>query len=245
MTAPRTATLPRPRDADAFHRSERARRRIAGTGHALVCAVALAGVVIDLAAGAPLRTLTHFTVLTNLLAAGVFGRQAHRCLRGGKPLPPVLTGGALLFVMSAGLGYHLAQTGTAPDSPGPRVAADLLLYTAAPLAVTADWLLLTPPRTLRLRFLPLWLLYPAAYLTYVLIRGYLLPDGSPDRYAYAFLDVDTYGYPDVLAHALVLGLLCTLFATLLIGLDHLRPRPMGRRRPRRKRISPPGIGGLK
>ncbi|WP_328720325.1 Pr6Pr family membrane protein [Streptomyces sp. NBC_00247] len=233
--APKTATLPRPRAEDAFLRGARTPRRTAAVFRALVCAAAICGLTIELATtGAPLELLSRFTFQANVAVAGVFGWSSFRSWTGRGPASPHLTGGALLVAVIIGLTYHLILTDNSfgysaagsPAAPptGARAVSQALLHTALPVAVTLDWLLLTPARTLRLRFLPQWLLCAVAYLAFVLARGTLLaPDAGP-RYPYPFLNVDTYGYSEVLAHAFALSLLLVVLASLLIALDHVRPR---------------------
>ncbi|MEU1091390.1 Pr6Pr family membrane protein [Streptomyces sp. NPDC005576] len=242
--APKTATLPRPRAEDAFLRGVRTPRRTAAVLRALVCAAAICGLTIEMATtGAPLELLSRFTFQANVLVAGAFGWSSFRAWTGRGPASPHLTGGVLLVAVIIGLTYHLILTdnsfgysaaGTSAAPPtGVRAVSDQLLHTVLPVAVTLDWLLLTPARTLRLRFLPQWLLCAVAYLAFVLARGTLLaPDAGP-RYPYPFLNVDTYGYPEVLAHAFALSLLLIVLACLLIALDHVRPRPRHRTGPRR------------
>ncbi|MCX5398627.1 Pr6Pr family membrane protein [Streptomyces sp. NBC_00102] len=242
--APKTATLPRPRAEDAFLRGARTPRRTAAVLRALVCAAAISGLSIELATtGAPLELLSRFTFQANVLVAGVFGWSLVRSWTGRGPVSPNLTGGVLLVAVIIGLTYHLiltdhsfgysaAGTPVAPAT-GPRAVSEHLLHTSLPVAVILDWLLLTPARTLRLRFLPQWVLGSLAYLAFVLARGTLLaPDDGP-RYPYPFLNVDTYGYSEVLAHAFALSLLLVVLASVLIALDHVRPRPRHRTRPRR------------
>ncbi|MFD6423870.1 Pr6Pr family membrane protein [Streptomyces sp. NPDC060198] len=202
---------------------------------ALVCAAAICGLTIELATtGAPLELLSRFTFQANVLVAGVFGWSSFRSWTGRGPAAPHLTGGVLLVAVIVGLTYHLILTDNSfgysaagtPAVPhtGARAVSQVLLHTALPVAVTLDWLLLTPARTLRLRFLAQWLLWAVAYLAFVLARGTLLaPDAAP-RYPYPFLNVDTYGYSEVLAHAFALSLLLVVLASLLIALDHVRPR---------------------
>lgn len=252
--APKIATLPRPRAEDAFLRGARTPRRTAAVLRALVCAAAVCALAIELVtAGAPLELLSRITFPANLFVAAVFGWSAYRSWTGTGPASPRLTGGALLVVAITGLAYHLVFADTlaghssTPDTPvtGARAAAGRLLHTFLPAAVALDWLLLTPSRTLRLRFLPQWLLCALAYLGFVLARGPLLPRGPRPRYPYPFLDIDTYGYTEVLVHSLALALLLVVLAVLVIALDHIRPRPRTGAAPARNRISPPGVGGLK
>ncbi|WP_128818196.1 Pr6Pr family membrane protein [Streptomyces sp. S063] len=214
----------------------------------LACGAATAGPAITLATGSSPPPLLHFTVLANLLVAVAFGWSAVRSWRGAPPLPPRLTGGVLLLAAITGLMHHLVLVNYA-ETPAPAtglsLAATILLHTVTPLTVAADWLLLTAPRALRLAHIPLWLTAPAAYLALTLARGALLAPGSPARYPYPFLDVDTYGYAGALTQALALGLLFTALAALITAADHLRPNVAGWIQHRRNRISPPAAGGLK
>ncbi|MDX3734893.1 MULTISPECIES: Pr6Pr family membrane protein [Streptomyces] len=248
MTAPRAALLPRPRAAEVLPAPTGPRRPWATALRTLACGAAAAGPAIALATGTAPPPLIHFTVLANLLVAVAFGWSAVRSWRGAPPLPPYLTGGVLLLAAITGLMHHLVLVNYA-ESPAPAtgwpLAANLLLHTATPLTVAADWLLLTAPRTLRLAHIPLWLTAPAAYLGLTLIRGALLSPGSPARYPYPFLDVDTYGYAGTLTQALALGLLFTALAALITAVDHIRPNVAGWIQHRRNRISPPAAGGLK
>ncbi|MFJ3544079.1 Pr6Pr family membrane protein [Streptomyces rubiginosohelvolus] len=248
MTAPRTALLPRPRAAEVLRDPTGPRHPGATALRSLACGAAVAGPAITVATGYTPPPLIHFTVLANLLVAVAFGWSAVRSWRGAPPLPPYLTGGALLLAAITALMHHLVLVNY-PETPAPGtgwpLAATLLLHTVTPLTVAADWLLLTAPRTLRLAHIPLWLTAPAAYLGLVLTRGALLSPGSPARYPYPFLDVDTYGYAGTLTQALALGLLFTALASLITAVDHIRPNVAGRIQHRGNRISPPAAGGLK
>ncbi|PRH80035.1 integral membrane regulator [Streptomyces solincola] len=223
------------------------RRRYAAVFRLLIALAAATGVGIDLSLADPGRVFSYFTVQSNLLVAVVLALSARRAWSGRMPLPPALTTAALLYVLVTGLVYHvLLSDAAAPFSmtgsdAGRHAVADQLLHTVTPLAVLADWLLLTRPGGLRPRHAALWLLYPAAYLAFVLIRGAALSPGTVARYPYPFLDVEAHGYGAALADAALLGAFFLALGLLLIGLDRLRPA-LGEPG---NRISPPGSGGLK
>ncbi|MEV6757308.1 Pr6Pr family membrane protein [Streptomyces sp. NPDC051214] len=241
-------------------------RPVTAAFRALIALAAATGVVIDLAIGSPLRVLSYFTIQSNVLVAVVFALGARRAWQGRRALPPVVTGGTLLYISITGLVYHFvlangssgfAMTDDTGSLSGWHSLANHLLHTVTPLAALLDWLLLTPPLLalsatsrggLRWRHAALWLLYPLAYLGFALIRGALMAPGSPARYPYPFLDVDAHGYAGVLTNAAVLGLAFYALAVLLVALDRLRPAPR-RRRPgtpaRENRISSPAAGPLK
>ena len=185
----------------------------------LLAGTAAAGVALVLLSGRPLHALSHFSVQSNILLTLVTLASAHRAWSARKPVSPALTGAALLYVTTAALAYHLLPTDAAP--------ADHLLHTVTPTAALLDWLLLTPPGGLRLRHAATWTLYPAAYLAFSLTR----PDPFPA--------LEAHGYKPTLTNTLLLTLAFYALATLLVALDHTRPRPI---RPRAKtgfRLQPP------
>ncbi|WP_369234284.1 Pr6Pr family membrane protein [Streptomyces sp. R21] len=224
------------------------RRPLAAAFRLLVALVAAAGVTIDLVVGSPARVLSYFTIQSNILVALVFTLAAARAWTARRPLPPLVTGGTLLFIVTTGLVYHLilasesspfSMTGEGATLTGWPALANQILHTVTPIAALLDWLLLTSPPPLALRHATAWLLYPLAYLAFSLARGELLPSGTAARYLYPFLDVDQHGYKSVLGNALLLGLAIYALALLLIALDHIRPDPIRRRAKTGFRLRPP------
>ncbi|MBT2411590.1 Pr6Pr family membrane protein [Streptomyces sp. ISL-12] len=211
------------------------RRPLVAVFRLLTATLAAAGVTIELSlAGPATPALSHFTVQSGILLAVVLALSARRAWTAARPLSPALTGAALLYTVASALVHHTLLANPAspyalPDAPtGWHAVAAHLLYTALPLAATADWLLLTVPGRLRLRHAAGWMLYPLAYLAFSLGRGELLIPDSTARYLYPFLDVDQHGYKGVLGNALLLGLSLYALATLLVALDHTRPNPLRR-----------------
>lgn len=259
-----------------------ARRPMAAAFRVLVALAAVTAVGIELIMGSPLRALSHWSIQCGLLVAVVFALSAVRAWTADQPLPPVMTGGTVLCTWVAGLVHHLILTrgvgafaltgveaGTGAAGPAaftglPEVTAPLL-HTAIPLAVAADWLLLTRPRALRPAHAAAWLLGPLTYLGFTLARGELLADKSSAPYLYPFLDAASYGYRSVLANALIVGLAIYALAITLVAVDRFRPNllrtrhpgPRGRRgpddrigprdrwdEPPENRISSPATSGL-
>lgn len=227
------------------------RRPYAAVFRALLCAAAVTGIAIDLSIGDPLRVPIYFTVQSNALLALVLGWSAVRAWRGHPPLPPRLTGGALLFIAITGLVYHLILANDSSgfsmtEAPGHamtgwRTVSNQLLHTVTPIGAVLDWLLLTAPGGLLFRHAAQWLAYPAAYLAFALIRGAALAPTAEARYPYPFLDAGQHGYATIATNALVLGLIFYALALALVALDRVRPYLPSRE----NRISPTRAGGLK
>ncbi|MFI9151091.1 Pr6Pr family membrane protein [Streptomyces sp. NPDC053367] len=240
------ALLPSPVPASAV--LEPVRRPLTAVFRLLTALLAAGGITVELLLGSPLRVLSYFTVQANILLALVLIASARRAWTARRPLPGAVTGAVLLYVVMTALVYHLllanaaspfSMTGTAPPT-GWHAVANQLLHTVVPAAAVLDWLLLTAPGRLHVRQAPTWLLYPAAYLVFSLIRGELLPAGAPgDRYLYPFLDVDLHGYKSILANALLLGLSFYALAVVLAVLDRLRPNPIRHRAKTGFRLQPP------
>ncbi|MFJ9818762.1 Pr6Pr family membrane protein [Streptomyces sp. NPDC101151] len=216
------------------------RRPLAAMFRVLIAFAAAAGVTLELLLGTPARTLSYFSIQTNILLTVVMLLSASRAWRARRPLPSSVTGATLLYALVTALVYHLLLSHTTPpflmtDATAPPVrwhaqwATLQILHTVVPLAALLDWLFLTPAARLHLRQAAAWLLYPLAYLAFSFIRAALLPPSTPARYLYPFLDVDAHGYRSTLANALLIGLATYALAVLLIALDHVRPTPVRRR----------------
>ncbi|MFG2354786.1 Pr6Pr family membrane protein [Streptomyces sp. NPDC048521] len=206
----------------------------------LIAVAAAAGVALELLLGTPARILSYFSVQANVLLAVVMLLSARRAWRARRPLPSAVTGATLLYVVISALVYHLllahttppfSMTGatTAPERWHAQWAALQILHTLVPAAALLDWLLLTPGARLHLRQAAAWLLYPLAYLAFLLTRAAFLPPSDPSRHLYPFLDVAAHGYRSTLANALLLGLAIYALAVLLVALDHARPAPVRHR----------------
>lgn len=225
------------------------RRPWAAVCRLLIAAAAAAAVTVELLIGPPAHVLSHFTIQSNIILALVLTISAHRAWTARRPLPAAVTGAAVLYATITALVHHVlldqttppfSITGAPSTHPLWQSVAGQILCTATPAAALLDWLLLTAPDRLHLGQAAPWLLYPLAYLAFSLTRGQLLAPGTADRYLYPFLDVDHHGYKHVLGNALLLGLSFYALALLLIALDHARPNPTRRHRPKTGfRLQPP------
>ncbi|MXM64798.1 integral membrane regulator [Streptomyces sp. HUCO-GS316] len=214
----------------------------------LVALAAAAAVTIDLVLGSAVRVLSDFAIQSNILLALVLAASARRAWTARHPLPPLVTGAALLYALITGLAHHFLLTeaastlslpGGTTDPTGWQAISAQILHTVTPIAAALDWLLLTSPGHLRLRQAPTWLLYPLAYLAFSLVRGELIAPGTPGRYLYPLLDVDHHGYKSALGNALLLSLSLYALAALLVAIDHMRPNPRHHSTKTGFRLQPP------
>ena len=154
-----------------------------------------------------------FAILTNF--AATFHMLA--VARGWRISASRAAGLALSMVMAAGLVYHI---GLAPlwAPQGLAWLADQGLQTAMPLAMVLWWLGFAPKEVMT-RDLPPWLIWPAAYCAYALVRGQV-----GGTYPCPLLNAAALGWLRV---AVNLTGLMAAFALLGLGLIWLARRVRG------------------
>ncbi|MBD2716170.1 Pr6Pr family membrane protein [Microvirga sp. STR05] len=158
------------------------------------------------------RFFSFFTILTNTLVAGYF---LVRSLRPGSAAGrwaarPEVGTALTVYIVVVGLVYQTALRGLVPLA-GAGIVADNIIHGLVPLYMFGFWLLVVSQQPVQLRTVPYWLLYPAAYLAYTLLRG---PFAS--FYPYPFVDVGVLGYRQVLVNSLLV-LLALLVISGLLG----------------------------
>ena len=163
---------------------------------------------------------SYFTVITNTLVAVVLTcavtdreSKARRWF-----LQPWVSSGIAVSIAVVGLAYSILLRHLWHPQ-GWQFIADELLHDVMPLLFLAYWWLCVPKGSLRLKHLPLWLIYPLVYFAYALLRGHLL-----GAYAYPFIDVALLGYPQVFINAGGILLGFVLIALLVIGIDRWQGR---------------------
>ncbi|QDA56828.1 Pr6Pr family membrane protein [Thermomonas aquatica] len=157
----------------------------------------------------------YFTVLSNLLVALVASRGALSA-DGGIDAP--WRGAAVTAIVLVGLGYHLLLRNIW-NPQGAQWLADVLLHYTVPLAALLWWLALPPCKRIDATAPLRWLLWPAAYSLYALVRG-----AASGFYPYPFIDATALGMPRVLLNAAGLLLVYVLAGYLLRALAHWRRR---------------------
>ena len=143
---------------------------------------------------------SFFTIESNLIAAVVFlvtGVAALQLADRGRFA--LLRGAATLYMTTTGVIYFLLLRGLEASLQTPVPWVNTVLHYLMPLAVLADWLIAPPSERVTFGRALVWLLFPAAYVVYSLVRGPLV-----GWYPYPFLDASKQGYGQIAATSLVM-----------------------------------------
>ncbi|MGI4806372.1 MAG: Pr6Pr family membrane protein [Janthinobacterium lividum] len=170
--------------------------------------------------GAFIQLLSYFTIESNLLIATsltvIILLPNTKINRFFSKISTTTAIAVYIFIVS--LVYNLVlRPFWHPKSP--YQPDDELLHLIVPILYIFYWLFFLPKQGLAWKQLPGWLLFPALYLVYILVRGAL-----SGFYPYFFLDVKSYGYLQVLINSAVLLVVFSLFCALfiLIGRSTIR-----------------------
>jgi len=163
---------------------------------------------------------SYFTVITNTLVAVVLTCAVTDRESAARRwfLQPWVSSGIAVSIAVVGLAYSILLRHLWHPQ-GWQFIADELLHDVMPLLFLAYWWVCVPKGSLRLKHLPLWLIYPLVYFAYALLRGHLL-----GAYAYPFIDVALLGYPQVFVNAGGILAGFVLIALLVIGIDRWQGR---------------------
>ncbi len=174
------------------------RRRTLGIFRLAVAALTLAAVGVQLSVGLQRDTFilanffSFFTIESNLIAAAVFMLTGVAALRAtDRSRFAMLRGAATLYMTLTGVVYFLLLRGLEASLQTPIPWVNAVLHYITPLAALTDWLI-DPPHRITFRRALVWLLFPAAYIFYSLIRGLVV-----DWYPYPFLNADENGYAQI------------------------------------------------
>lgn len=133
----------------------------------------------------PVNYFSYFTNLSNIFAAVVLVISALYLLKTRKPsqFDDIIRGAATLYMAVTGVIYLTLLSSEDLGLLLPWV--NIVLHYVLPIYVVADWLYQPQRSKLTLSQLPYWLLFPAGFLVYTLIRG-----ADVGWYPYPFLNPD-------------------------------------------------------
>jgi hypothetical protein len=184
---------------------------------------------VGLADGMSLTTIignyfSFFTILMNSLVA--IGLTCSLYFPRTKPglifSSPIVIGGTATYVSVGCLAYSLLLRNTW-NPQGWQKVADILLHDVVPVLFFFYWLLFISKFALRWKDAFLWMIFPALYLVYALIRGEWL-----GRYPYHFIDVVQLGYPRVSSTSVVLTLGFLSVGLLLVAISRFVAKAVNR-----------------
>ena len=157
-----------------------------------------------------IQFFSYFTILTNLFVTIYCTNQLLKPNEKNTSIlnkPETLTA-LLVFILIVGLVYHVALK-PIWNPEGIQMILSEICHTFIPLGTFILWFISDNKKTIELKRLLKWLLYPILYIVFVLIRG-----SFSTFYPYPFLDVQTLGIGKVLTNSLFLLIVMAIFLML-------------------------------
>jgi hypothetical protein len=163
---------------------------------------------------------SYFTILSNFvvaisLTAGLLASSS----AAGKFFTNVSVRTAIaVYIFIVGLVYNLVLRKIWSPT-GWQLVADNLLHVLVPLFYVLFWYFFIPRNMLKWNDIFPWLLFPACYLVYSLVRG-----ASTGWYPYPFLHAGELGYAKVAVNSLVVLLAFVAVGLGMIGINRIAKR---------------------
>jgi len=186
-----------------------------------LAAVATQFITVTLAKGhSVVNFFSYFTNLSNIIISVVFIVSAIRLITGRAPTTTdtAIRGAAVVYIAFVGLVFNTLLRDVDLGDLIPWVNA--IVHFALPIAAVVDWLVWPPRRRLPFRVTFLWMIFPAIYVAYSLIRGAIT-----GFYPYPFFSpAQPGGHGGVALYCLVMlvGFFVLAFVIRLLG--NLRQR---------------------
>lgn len=161
--------------------------------------------------------VSHFTVLANVFAAGLW--LVLLLPRLELRNRDALRGAAVVYMLTTAVVYNTLLSGSHAGVPW----ATIVLHVVAPLVVAIDWLVAPLVARVSARAAMWWLVFPAAYAIYTLVRGRVV-----GWYPYYFLDPRSpHTYLLVGAYCLAIGAGIAILGVAVTQIGN-RTQPFGR-----------------
>lgn len=169
---------------------------------------------------------SYFTIITNtalavfLISLGWFPNSRMSRWFNRKSV----VGGFALYIAIVGIIYYALLYN--PNKPfSGEIIATHILHGYMPPAFLLLWFLVFRKHNLKYIQAIQWLVYPALYFAYVLLRGSFL-----NKYPYFFLDVEKYGYEKVLVNASGVLMIFLIIGSVIVYIDNrIKPSLLGSR----------------
>lgn len=160
---------------------------------------------------------SFFTILANILVAisltsTIVFPKSRLGFFFSKPATQSAIG---LYIIIVGIVYSVALR-KIWNPEGLQLVADRLLHDLIPLLYLFYWLLFTPKKVLQWKKVSSWLIFPAIYLVYSLIRGAVV-----NWYPYYFINAQELGYGKVAITSLVVLAVFIVFGVILVLINRI------------------------
>lgn len=166
----------------------------------------------------PANFFSFFTIESNILAVAVllYG-VAQPAMVGRSQTLDLVRGAAVLYMTVTFIVYGVLLAGYQEELQTTIPWVDTVVHRVLPIVMILDWIIDPPDNALTWRrALPFWLVPPAAYLVYSLIRGPIV-----DWYPYPFLNPDEVGgYAGVAAYGIGIAALAALGTWAIVWIGH-------------------------
>ena len=159
-----------------------------------------------------LRVLSFFTIQSNILS-GVSSAQLARNPSRDGPAWRAVRLAALFGITVTGIVYATVLAKVHEPHGWQETSTNTVFHYIVPIMMVGGWLLFGPRRRIDARTVALASVWPAAWITYILIYGRVTK-----WYPYPFLDVATHGYGRVVVNAVaVVAVLLVVTALYWLG----------------------------
>ena len=163
-----------------------------------------------------LKMMGYMTIWTNILVMLAFMADAFRWenaffqFLGSHGIKTATA----LFILIVGIVYHFLLSATYNPQGLGKIADDILHY-ATPAGFFMYWAVLQ--RKFRLPYLSSfsWLIYPMAFAGVTLVKGSIT-----NAYPYPFLDVNAFGYGQIVLNMMGLGTFYLIAGWILIAVNN-------------------------
>jgi hypothetical protein len=159
------------------------------------------------------RYFSYFTIQTNLIVAVCFTTLLFNPgSKWGDFFSRQQTLAAItVYIIIVGLIYNTILRFTW-NPEGLQRIVDELLHTVIPLLTLVYWLVFAAKNQLQWKDILPWLIYPFAYITYVLIRGSI-----SGFYPYPFINTTELGLNKVLVNSVGIAVIFTIMSLALVA----------------------------
>lgn len=163
-----------------------------------------------------INVLSYFTILCNLLIASslTFSLFLPKTKIGTYCSSASTQTAIALYIFIVALVYNTVLRGIWTVE-GWQLLIDNMLHVVIPILYLSYWFLFTAKDKLNWKNGIYWLVFPALYLIYSLVRGSILK-----WYPYPFLNVDKHGYDKVMANIGMMLLLFVIAGAVLIAINN-------------------------